>query len=132
MKKLSITREGAAEPAMDNHLCAAAYLQTGGQTWGPLTLPRRIKRPYVDVRFSINAITISRYGANTPKSEAFHRGYTKSYPNKCYMICQWAPTSWGKQIKGKNWVLFSVRHVLWTFREIVLWYHIAHIFKEEI
>lgn len=27
------------------------------------------------------------------------------------------------QIKGKNWVLFSVRHVLtWTFREIVLWY----------
>ena len=56
------------------------YLPPEGRTLHPTEGDEEVLRQLVNFRFSRATLTSTRYGTNTQKSEAIHRGYSKSNP----------------------------------------------------
>ena len=59
---------------------AKDYLPTHARTLNPTDNDEETLRRLINIRFGRSALTGTRYGTNTQKSEGLHRGYSKSNP----------------------------------------------------
>lgn len=67
------------------------YLPPNSRTLNPTLEDEETIRRLVDFRFSRSTITTTRYGTNTQKSEALHRGYSKSNPKNVTCAVSFEP-----------------------------------------
>ena len=88
MPSLTATRADVETPVNSIPWCAVVFLVSNGpeylppesRTLHPTKGDEEVLRQLINFRFSRATLTSTRYRTNTQKSEAIHRGYSKSNP----------------------------------------------------